>query len=381
MKKKVLIVGMLDSIHLARWISQFIGGEVDIQVFPSRRFRRIHPQLKTLIENGNISLAHSIPKRLIRYMGYIDFLLESGLGRILKKSRSNQLSRVLNSKSFDYLHLIEFQHAGYLYLDVKSTVSKKWKTILTNLGSDIYFFSKFPEHEKKIRELLGCVDAYSAECNRDYKLAREFDFKGLELPLVPNAGGFSDEIFNASRIPITERREIFLKGYGGSFGLPDLVLNTCKKVLENHPEFKITLVSVTPDLLSQVKLMKQSYPNRLDYWTVKKPISHLKVLEKLGQSLIYFGFSKSDGISTTFLEALIMGAYPIQTNTSCADEWIEKGFIASSVENNSEVISSLLDSILKDRERLSESADANFVLAKKMLNAGSIRESSKLFYV
>jgi hypothetical protein len=374
-------VGMLDSIHLSRWISQFVGSEVEIQVFPSRRFRRIHPQLKSLIENGNISLSHSIPKKLIRFVGYVDFLLlETVFGRILLKSRPTQLGRVLKTRTFDYVHLIEFQHAGYLYLDIKSTVPKRWRTILTNLGSDIYYFSEFPEHEKKIRELLACVDAYSAECYRDYKLAKNFDFKGVELPIAPNAGGFSDEIFNASRIAVIERKEIFIKGYGGSFGLPDLILNTCKKVLEDYPEFKITLVSVTPDLLSRVKQMKANYPNRLDYWTVKKPISHMQVLEKLGGSLVYFGFSKSDGISTTFLEALIMGAYPIQTNTSCANEWIEKGFMASSVENDSEIIFSLLDSIIKDRERLSISANTNFVLAKQMLDEDSIRESSKLFY-
>jgi hexokinase len=75
-----------------------------------------------------------------------------------------------------------------------------------------------------------------------------------------------------------------------------------------------------------------------------------------------------------------MGAYPIQTNTSCANEWIEKGFMASSVENDSEIIFSLLDSIIKDRERLSISANTNFVLAKQMLDEDSIRESSKLFY-
>ena len=37
---------------------------------------------------------------------------------------------------------------------------------------------------------------------------------------------------------------------------------------------------------------------------------------------VYIGISKSDGISTSLLEAMALGAFPIQSNTSCANEWI-----------------------------------------------------------
>jgi hypothetical protein len=50
--------------------------------------------------------------------------------------------------------------------------------------------------------------------------------------------------------------------------------------------------------------------------------------ENFANSRIYIGASRSDGISTSFLEALVLGAYPIQTNTSCGNEWVEKGFHA-----------------------------------------------------
>ena len=47
-----------------------------------------------------------------------------------------------------------------------------------------------------------------------------------------------------------------------------------------------------------------------------------EMLQNFSEARIYIGISLSDGISTSLLEALAIGSYPIQTNTSCVDEWI-----------------------------------------------------------
>jgi glycosyltransferase involved in cell wall biosynthesis len=45
------------------------------------------------------------------------------------------------------------------------------------------------------------------------------------------------------------------------------------------------------------------------------------MMELFGKALVYVGVSMSDGISTSLVEALAMGAYPVQTNTACTSEW------------------------------------------------------------
>jgi glycosyltransferase involved in cell wall biosynthesis len=58
--------------------------------------------------------------------------------------------------------------------------------------------------------------------------------------------------------------------------------------------------------------------------------SHGAALERIGHSRITIGMGISDGISTTLLEAMTMGSFPILASTSCACEWIadgETGFI------------------------------------------------------
>jgi hypothetical protein len=40
---------MADSVHSARWLSQFIDQSIDFSLFPSSLHRRIHPILRSLI--------------------------------------------------------------------------------------------------------------------------------------------------------------------------------------------------------------------------------------------------------------------------------------------------------------------------------------------
>ena len=56
-------------------------------------------------------------------------------------------------------------------------------------------------------------------------------------------------------------------------------------------------------------------------------LSHQRVLELMGQSLIYIGNSVSDGMPNTLLEAIVSGVFPIQSNPGGASaEIIEDGY-------------------------------------------------------
>ena len=45
---------------------------------------------------------------------------------------------------------------------------------------------------------------------------------------------------------------------------------------------------------------------------------HDEILRQFGRARLYLGISISDAISTSVLEAMSMGAFPIQTDTSCS---------------------------------------------------------------
>jgi len=70
--------------------------------------------------------------------------------------------------------------------------------------------------------------------------------------------------------------------------------------------------------------------------------------------------SISDAISTSVLESMAMGAFPIQTNTSCCNEWFEDGIGGFIVPpDNFETIRARLLTALNDDVLVDRAAEIN----------------------
>jgi hypothetical protein len=383
-KKKVLLVGMFDSIHFARWIAQFKGGNIQFLIYPSSKFRKIHPSLEDVLKFNDLCaiqitfLNRFVPKALL---GYLDFLLFYASSLVFRKLnlRARLLSRSLKKSDFSFVHLLEFQHAGYLYLDAEPSLKpeKDYKLIATNWGSDIFFFQEDVSHRNRIHRLLQQADLYSAECERDYKLARDMGYEGEFLPCIPNAGGYKESQFI---LPLPSERDLIIcKAYGGQFGRGDLLIEVLEEFLIDFPSAPVFLYSVTDDLLDDLSKLTSKFPN-VGFSDQNHKLSHSALLEKFRSAQIYIGLSRSDGISTSFLEALNSGAYPIQSNTSCAREWVNKGAVASIVSLQKREILHELKGAYNNFQKLAVAQRKNLFVARKYLNYEDIARVSRDFY-
>jgi hypothetical protein len=127
--------------------------------------------------------------------------------------------------------------------------------IATNYGSDIYWFARFPNHKKKIQKVLRLADMYSAECHRDLVLATELGFKGIFLPLIPNAGGIKP-IDQESVIESWGLRKIILiKGYEGWAGRANLILEALELAKSQIAEFDVVCYSANLQIHIQAALL------------------------------------------------------------------------------------------------------------------------------
>jgi hypothetical protein len=383
-KKKVLLVGMFDSIHFARWIAQFKGGNIQFSIYPSRKFRKIHPLLKEVLSFDDLCtieinfLNRFVPKKFFGYLDFILFVASSVLSRKLNL-RAKLLSRSLKKSDFSFVHLLEFQHAGYLYLDAKHSpqLEKSYKLIATNWGSDIYFFQDDVSHKSRIQSLLQQADLYSAECERDYKLARDMGYEGEFLPCIPNAGGYKENQFI---LPLPSERDLIIcKAYGGQFGRGDLLIEVLEEFLIDFPNAPVFLYSVTVYLVDDVSKLASKFPN-VRFSDQNHKLAHPALLEKFRSAQIYIGLSRSDGISTSFLEALNSGAYPIQSNTSCAQEWVRKGAVASIVSLQKREILHELKGAYNNFQKLTVAQRENLFVARKYLNYEEIARVGRDFY-
>ena len=136
-RKRVVLVCMVDSIHVARWIAQFEPNEVEFTLFPSTPNRRVHSRIKEMIaKNGNIKIVPFGGKLSIPLWG-MDLIFSDYVRGFL-------LRRVLKLTKPDFVHALELQHGGYITSRALEDTSIKTPFIATNYGSDIYWFQQFP---------------------------------------------------------------------------------------------------------------------------------------------------------------------------------------------------------------------------------------------
>ena len=102
-RKTVVLVCMVDSIHVARWIAQFYPTEVKFILFPSGPNRRVHPKILEMIENGK-SFDNQI--RIVPFDGKLSLPLWA-LDRLFgDRIRGLLLRRILKKARPDFVHAL-----------------------------------------------------------------------------------------------------------------------------------------------------------------------------------------------------------------------------------------------------------------------------------
>jgi len=379
-RRRILIIGMFDSIHLARWLSQFENETIEFILFPSKKFKYVNDDLHSLIKSKKTATyKFAMPYFAFKYIGFLDYLLSLVFKKIRVNIKLIFLRNTTSKKTFDYIHAIELQGAAYLYDLLPKHIQHRSPLIVTNYGSDTQYFQDTPDHKVKIMSVLSKAHFYSAECQRDYETALKLGFAGKFLPCIPNAGGFKEDVFKLNVTPSSGRNLIVAKCYGGIFGLGELIIDALEVFLKNNLQCNLILYSVTDDLLQKSHFLQRIFPNRVVVYTVRQKIPRSQILDYLSKARIYIGASRSDGISTSFLEALCLGAYPIQTDTSCANEWIDLGFFGSIISPSSpEILTALNESYFF--EDLNNKRIQNLENAKIYLSYSRIQKNALKFY-
>lgn len=322
-RTKVLAIGMFDSVHFSGWLRHFRDEQIEFVLFPSSPHRRLHPGLIELLENeGAASFSLAIGTR---YLGLPMWILDKALSNRL---RSTFVRILISRLKPAIVHALELQNAGYIASRALGHLKRKKPIfVATNYGSDIYWFSRFPKHLSSLSKLLVQVDRYAAECERDIKLAQELGFTKEVMPVLPNAGGFRVEQLAGDLLPPEDRRLIMIKGYQGWVGRAHIGLQAIESMASELRNFEIVVYSCnlsTKRLAAQIARRTQLKIKAFS----KGALGHDEMVDKFSNSLIYVGLSLSDGISTSMLEAMAMGAIPVQTATSCCKEWFDDTGVA-----------------------------------------------------
>jgi len=291
------------------------------------------------------------------------------------------LARLIGRLKPDLIHSMEFQHCGYVVLRAKELAKGMFPPWLaTNWGSDIYYYRNFPNHRLQISRLLRSIDYYSCECMRDIVLAKELGLAAKVLPVMPNTGGFDLEEIGVlrNRHSPSSRRLIMVKGYQHFAGRALTALDALERCGRMLDAFRILVFSASRPVIKVVKKLREHAGRDIH---VLPYSSHQEMLQMFGKARVYLGISVSDAISTSMLEAMALGAFPIQTNTSCCDEWLEdgeSGFIVP--PDDVSLIADRIQRALTDDALVERAAEINWTTVLERLDINIMKAKAKILY-
>lgn len=218
----------------------------------------------------------------------------------------------------DIVHCFEMRLAGFPILDVMLR-HRTIPFVYSSWGSDMFYFEQLGVRKQAVERFLNRVDYFIADCKRDYRIALQNGFNGVFLGDYIGNGGLAIEQGHIKKV--ADRTIIMIKGYDDGVG-------KAVKVLEAIEELPIELFSSYELVVYSADVATQKFISNSDYFKKCKVrvlqrgsfVANTTLLKIMGSSVIHIGNSLSDGMPNALLEAMGMGAFPIQSNPGGVSE-------------------------------------------------------------
>lgn len=352
---KIVMVSM-PSLHFFRWTEQLKDSGHEVFWFD-------------IIDGGQkverISWVHQIVNWKIRWNYPGRYFIKTRFPQLyafIQKFNERNATKVFEKKLLKIKPDVVHSFALYISCTPILSVMQRYKNIkwiYSSWGSDLFYYQNIPSYLNEIKKVLPEIDFLFTDCNRDYELAKKNGFKGDFLGVFPGGGGFYLEKLKKEMLPLNKRKIILIKGYEGRSGRAINVLKAIKKLKIEVKPYEIIVFG------GDAKVFEYTKNNVLINWnnfTIYDKMPRREVLTLMGKALIYIGNSNSDGIPNTLIEAICMGAFPMQSNSGGATEEIIKdgynGILIKDCENDKE-IKALLLKLLSDSNLIKQAYSIN----------------------
>ena len=355
----------------------------DIHVFPHSAYDGIHPELEDLTFHNLVQPPNVNISATVRQTG-LSWPLPRGRRRTTAVLQSfdyfkqpARLARVIRELKPDLIHSLEMQRCSYLTLAGRKLLNggplPPW--IYSSWGSDIFFFGRQPDHQPRIREVLSSCNYFIADCARDIQLAKDFGLRGEVLGVVPANGGFDLTRMRqlGSGVPVSSRKVIAVKGYQDETwgGRALNALEALRLSAAQLRGFEIVIFSATSEVKSRAEAVAKEAGLQI---SVLPPSPNDEIIKLMGHARIAIGVGLTDGSPVSLLEAMIMGAFPIQADTISTGEWIrngQNGFLVPAEDPAS--IAQAIQRASIDDELVERAAGLNQRIADQRLDQQALR--------
>lgn len=360
---KILLISM-SSVHVTRWIENLKDTDFELYWFD-------------VLDRGKLDTIDSVKqftgwrKRKRSHIKGEYFLskkfpdLYQKILPSLEVTANEALEKIILEIKPDIVHSFEMQSCSYPIL---TTMLKfpKMKWLYSCWGNDLFYYINFRNHKSKIQNVLRRVDYLHTDCKRDFILAQKLNFSGKYLGVIPGGTGYKINELESFKLPVSERKIILVKGYEHHLGRGLNIIKALHSLQKEIQNYEVVVFGSHPTVINYIK------DNRLDFrFFDRHELSHHDLTKLMGKSLIYVGNSISDGMPNTLLEAIVMEAFPIQSNPGGVTEEIitnnENGFLIEDPESINEIKEKILKA-LSNSELLEKAAIKNRMIALERLD-------------
>ncbi len=225
-----------------------------------------------------------------------------------------------------------------------------------------------------------------SDCQRDVRLARSLGFKGKVLGIFPGAGGYPIEQMQTLRQqgPVSQRRMIALKGTGSvstgetgsihhTVGRAQVALEALRKIshLLSHRNIEVAVYQSTSSIRQEALRLREE---GISVTIIPRSLPE-EIYKLFGRARIAVGVSISDGVPSAMLEAMIMGAFPIQTDPGGAtSEWIKNGVNGFIIPpDDPDAIAEAITKAIEDDDLVESAAKINLELTYERIDLSVIQ--------
>ena len=352
--KKMLVIGMSHSVHLQKWLSHIERDRFEIYFVESTNN---DPNIKFL--NGLGIIYHT--EKLSKYR------MKALNPQSLESDNLLNLIFYLKNFNFDLVHIFEIQHAGYLFLKAFDYLGKEksFDLLLSVWGSDIFWFRRNENHERRITYLISLCDKIIVDSFRDKNILQEYNFLGEIIKINTHSGGLEFyETIPSTELRLENRNGVLIKGNFGFVGRPFFSLDLLEKLNINRDFHHIHIVSLP-------KMIHESFSDYLKVnnfnFSIYEPmsLSRMSLFRIIRMCRITISTSLSDGLPTLAIESMANGSIPIQTSSSAIQEVSNSYSILFDYPITDPNLIEQIDRILYDDEFYESMAGNNIDVANK----------------
>ena len=363
---KILMVA-IPNHHFFQWVGQLEQSGYEVGWFDisdgGERVNRIEwvKQYKGWKLKWNYPFRYGIKNKLPQLYRYIE--------KWNTRKAADVFEKVIQEFKPDIVHCFEMKLSG---LPILSVMEEKAAIpfVYSSWGSDMFFFEKMSIEKVIVKRFFNRVNYLITDCQRDYQIAIQNGFRANYLGVFPGNGGIAIPI---EAIQTTEdRNTIIIKGYDDGVGKASLVLQAIELLpVRCFRNTEIVIYSADDTIKRQVAQSELFSDLAITIHSRKLFFSNKDLLKIMGKSSIHIANSISDGMPNALLEAMGMGAFPIQSNPGKVTEEVivhgKNGFL---IENplDAALIANLISEALENVALRKSAQEYNVSFIEKNYN-------------